>query len=82
MTLLTVDNVTSKPVVLGVIRKKTVERMDMKPVISIIPWTFIELLHPCFCLGFFQLTVTKVHREITLYHISLLTVVFSYSNRN
>jgi hypothetical protein len=54
----------------------------MKPVISIIPWTFIEFLHPCSCLGFFHLTVNKVHREIALFHISLLTVVFSYSNRN
>lgn len=38
----------------------------MKTVISIFPWTLTEFLHPCSCLGFFKLTVTKVNKEITL----------------
>lgn len=67
VTLLLVHSATSKQVFLGVIRKKVVDRVDTKPVICIIPWTLIEFLHPCSCLGFIQLNVTKEHREITLF---------------
>lgn len=65
MTLLPLGNANSKQVVLGVIRKKTIDRMDIKPVISIIPWTLVESLHPCSYLGIIQLCVAKRQREIT-----------------
>ena len=67
MTLLSVYSATSTQVALGIIRKRILDNMDMKLVMSIIPWTLIGCLHSCSCLSFIQIFVTKVYREITTF---------------
>ena len=53
----------SRCVIFVVIRKRTADNMDMKPVNLIIPHDFVECSHPISCLGYIQYSVTNVHKK-------------------